>query len=228
MHCPKETNDIAVKLSSNGRRRDEEQEGKESNHSGKPSYRNIPPPYIKAKPEKEQSVAEEKKVHEDKPAQEAKPKPRSVRQRRLKPPPGCEPVESSRATKTSGSNDKVDEEERVIDGLLIYYSKKKSTPYEPSSGLNDPPKPLPLQESNMSHDSSYSRRHRAGKSEFGSPPARAASLPAESTSPTEPDCTARGHNRAHSFQKEMSPGHVHPNLPDCDDLASRIAALRGR
>lgn len=222
---PEETNDTALKPSG---KCEEEQEQKETKHSRKPSYRDIPPPYSKAKPEKEKNVAEEGEVCEDEQVQEAKPKPRSVRQRRGKLHPGREAEQSSRATKTSDGNDKVDEEERVIDGLLMHYSRKPSSPYEPSGGLNGSLKQSPLKESNLSSGSSHSRRHKCGKPEFGAPPARAASFPAEAASPTELDKTAKGHYRADSLQKEMFPGHVHPNLPDYDDLASRIAALGRR
>ncbi|KAK4754302.1 hypothetical protein SAY87_002406 [Trapa incisa] len=138
-------------------------------------------------------------VHEDGPAREARPKPRSVRQRKQMPQPGPEAADetTSRANlrngKVNDDKDKDDEEEKVIDGLLIHYSLKESSPY-------DQLKQLPLKD--------------IKPAEFGSHPARAASQLSEKP--------------ADSLKRERTRGHVHPNLPDCDDLASRIADLRGK
>lgn len=226
-HHPKEASNAAVRLNGGSREGKNEQEQEEKSHSRKFSYRNIPPPYIKAKPEKDKNIAEENKAHEGEPAQEAKLKLRSVRQRMLKFPAGDGDEQSSRAVKTNDSHNEVDEEERV-GGLLMHNSGRQLSPYELSNGLEWSLKPIPLLESSLSCDSNQSRKQKDGKQEFGAPPARSASLPTEATYSTESNETAKMHYRFNSLQNELFPGHVHPNLPNYDDLASRIAALRGR
>lgn len=206
LHYPKEGNDNSVKPISCRKDGDEQQEEK-TNQSRKQSYRNIPPPYIIEKPGKEHA-AEENKAHEDELTDEAKLKPRSVRQSRLKHSAGHEAEQSSRATETSDSQNEVNEEE--------------------SDGLNGSLKLPQLRESDLSRDSNNSSNQKDGISEFGVPPTRAASLPADATSLTESDEITKGHHRANSLQNQMFLGHVHPNLPDYADLVSRIAALRGR
>ncbi|XP_010254133.1 PREDICTED: uncharacterized protein LOC104595213 isoform X2 [Nelumbo nucifera] len=81
-------------------------------------------------------------------------------------------------------------------------------------------------------DVSERRRHRNRdgdhlSSEARHPLARTLSLPSEPQTPTE---VSRRPVRAASFQPDRasSAAHVHPKLPDYDDLADRIAALRGR
>lgn len=122
---------------------------------------------------------------------EDKPKPRSVRRRTFKPPQGRDADES-------------DDEERRMDGLLMHYSNKRS-PYE--SGQ---PKANPKPSSHQSTEPELA----------ANPPARASSMPPETTSATEPKYV---HARANSLQ---TAGHVHPKLPEYDELAARFAALR--
>lgn len=185
-------------------------------------YRFIPPPYLKQKPEgnensfkeptkKNCQVEKEANLKHGDSVVEDVPKPRSVRRRFFKPPVGHDEtdvaakVNSSRRSLSSKDGDESDEEERIMDGLLMHYSKKRS-PYE--SGK---PKANPQQST---------------KPELAiNPPARASSLPPETTSATE---AKHGHNRASSLQPGMlsTAGHVHPKLPEYDDLAARIAALR--
>ncbi|KAJ1429078.1 Vacuolar protein sorting-associated protein Ist1 [Sesbania bispinosa] len=57
---------------------------------------------------------------------------------------------------------------------------------------------------------------------------RGTSLPSKPTTAVEE--TSKGHTRTYSLNQEMrgSAGHVHPNLPDYDDLVERLAALRRR
>ncbi|KAF6176314.1 hypothetical protein GIB67_011103 [Kingdonia uniflora] len=161
---------------------------------------------------------------------DTKPKPRSVRRKYLKPPPGHHDYhsgntefddETARRNHPSGRRredarrmglqhaledecDQKDEEEKMMDKLLRHYSKKpaKFEPIKVKEGLNAHSESVPS-------------------------PARALSLPREPVTPTG---SARVPTRATSFQPEMlnAGGHVHPKLPDYDDLAARFAALRGR
>lgn len=122
-----------------------------------------------------------------------------------------------------------DEEERMIDKLLIHYSKKPST-YEGGKvkrksrsqhhddvgpGLGEPP--LSRQAEIQGLDE-----------EFGAiPPPRSVSLPREQ--PSAPPEPAKVFTRAATFQLDRSNAakHVHPKLPNYDDLAARFAALKG-
>ncbi|XP_060668684.1 uncharacterized protein LOC107431867 isoform X2 [Ziziphus jujuba] len=118
-----------------------------------------------------------------------------------------------------------DEEERIIDRLLIHYSKKPSA-YEPGK----------LRRKSKSRHGSH------GASDVGESPQdgntvgpdevpemvkRSVSLPHENAGPSQP---TKVFTRAASFQPERSNAarHVHPKLPDYDDLAARFAALKGR
>lgn len=202
----------------------------EASHKKPLSYRDVPPPYVKAKTERNRSITDEpprntasglvdKNCEAKKPVGEAKPKPRSVRQRPLPPPPGRESELTSRAAQIN------DEEEKSLDGLLMRYSKKQ-LPYElsekPRGSLKPPPKLRTYQENGEP------MRRKSTKSDGFAPPARVVSLPPEPTSPDEAAESAKGHCRSTSLQPDILAGHVHPNLPDCDDLAARIAAFRRR
>ncbi|XP_042482130.1 uncharacterized protein LOC122062575 [Macadamia integrifolia] len=173
-----------------------------------------------------------------------KPKPRSVRRRHLKPPPGRESIFNSEHEETAKRNPSVRKEdarrglqtlfdddhdsrseEEKIDKLLLHYSKKPST-YEPSNMRKGSTAPPPH---DTAADVGRRPRHRSRdeahlNTGLGHPPARAVSLPPEPTTPTE---MSRAPARASSFQPDGQAGHVHPKLPDCDDLAARVAALRG-
>lgn len=120
-----------------------------------------------------------------------------------------------------------DEEERKMDKLLMYYSMKPST-YEP--GL--------LKRKSKSRHARHGVNN-AGEapqtldrdvpdemSETVPAPARSISLPHEQTTSK----TTKVFARAASFQPDRSneARHVHPKLPDYDDLAARFAALKGR
>ncbi|KAK4395261.1 hypothetical protein Sango_1680400 [Sesamum angolense] len=96
-------------------------------------------------------------------------------------------------------SDEIDEEERTMDKLLKYYSRKKGT-----------------QENNKpeSHPTTDSSKDTKERSRDG--PSRSSSLPVESTSPPE---TPKKHTRAASL-------HVHPRLPDYDDFVAQLAALK--
>ncbi|KAG5007655.1 hypothetical protein JHK85_026197 [Glycine max] len=114
---------------------------------------------------------------------------------------------------------KNDEEERVIDRLLIHYSKKPS--------INVPEKTRRKYRSRLVHQMDNSTRDGPDETpEMVTRPPRSVSLPREQTEAVE---VKKVYARAASFQPERlnEARHVHPKLPDCDDLAARIAALRG-
>lgn len=172
-------------------------------------------------------------LDQDKSASNPKPKPRSVRRKHLKPP-----VEESAATpeaiehtkiRSSGSRrvhenghshptSNVDQdEEKIMDELLMRYSNKKSpdiTGVHAAHHVVDTGESLPSQNNGSNRSNSESARHHI----------RAMSLPRKPTATEVPKVTAR----AASFQPEMLNGHVHPKLPDYDDLTARFAALKGR
>ncbi|OUZ99933.1 protein of unknown function DUF292 [Macleaya cordata] len=171
-----------------------------------------------------------------------KPKPTSVRRRHLKPPPGYENttgtegdevVRRNQSGRSRGDprlglqqaldedlNDVKDEEEKMMDQLLMHYSKKPSK-FEPGrvkAGLNSNTPPL-RREASERHQSRNSVRMK----ESAHPPTRAASLPLDpAVIPTEE--AGKAPARANSLQPERV--HVHPKLPEYDDLAARIASLR--
>ncbi|KAF9617672.1 hypothetical protein IFM89_037906 [Coptis chinensis] len=183
--------------------------------------------------------------HQDDFVGEKKPKPKSVR-RRTKLPPGEDykgnnegdesvkryPSGRRREDMRRGlqhalveDRDSKDEEERMMDKLLVHYSKKPSQfePVKVRGGLNAPPGHHDVV------DAGEPQKHRRKKlnPESVPPPSRAVSLPPEPVIATESE---RVPARATSFQPEMfNPGaHVHPKLPDYDDLAARFASLRGK
>ncbi|KAJ3699024.1 hypothetical protein LUZ61_002729 [Rhynchospora tenuis] len=134
-----------------------------------------------------------------------------------------------RERRSSRHESERDDEERMIDKLLMQYSRKgtvgaesfKERTREISSGNEPvkernrerPPPPPPLKTRH-----SVDRVHHA--------PQRAASLPAD----TVQEEVVRVPARAASLQPDLfSPnggGRVHPNLPDYDELAARLRALR--
>ncbi|KAL1210352.1 hypothetical protein V5N11_006684 [Cardamine amara subsp. amara] len=112
--------------------------------------------------------------------------------------------------------DEIDSEEKMMDKLLMHYSRKSSS-YE----KND-----------VQHESKSRRTHlKQGESDeevMIQQPTRSRSLPGEQRAgPSEPKKTFA---RAVSFQPERSSEakHVHPKLPNYEDLAARFAELKGR
>ncbi|MBA0565325.1 hypothetical protein Golob_010209 [Gossypium lobatum] len=201
-------------------------------------YRFIPPPYVRPALGKEKSITEDPMAPNDntenennnkwnEPVAESKPEPRSVWRRPLRPPPGSKGLSgfgnnvaanmSQTSTQMEGS-DKRDEEEKRMDELLVHYSKKKS-PFEWVSRWKTAivAPPPGKQES---EGTSKAPGLRSTKSSPISLPGRVASFSKETTSSTE---RAGRHTRAAS---DGFAGHVHPKLPDYDDLATRFAALR--
>lgn len=115
-----------------------------------------------------------------------------------------------------------DDEEKMIDKLLLHYSKKPSS--------SDPGKPR-KETKNRKNDAINSPLHKAAVStsmdEEDSTPrketSRSMSFPSRPVTQPEPQ---KVFARAASFQQEAPAKHVHPKLPDYDDLAARFAALR--
>ncbi|KAK8296644.1 hypothetical protein V6Z12_D05G137100 [Gossypium hirsutum] len=201
-------------------------------------YRFIPPPYVRPALGKEKSITEDPMAPNDntenennnkwnEPVAESKPEPRSVWRRPLRPPPGSKGLSGfgnnvaanmSRTSTQMEGSDKRDEEEKRMDELLVHYSKKKS-PFEwvsrwKTAILAPPPG------KQESEGTSKAPGLRSTKSNPISLPGRVASFSKETTSSTE---RAGRHTRAAS---DGFAGHVHPKLPDYDDLATRLAALR--
>ncbi|XP_077216504.1 uncharacterized protein LOC143851069 [Tasmannia lanceolata] len=196
------------------------------------------------KPERTQAksngCADEKDHHLDNAVHDEKSKPRSVRRKHLKPPvhengSTEDNVQASRhlsdgrsqgqrrSIPTHGDEIEIDEEEKFMDRLLIHYSKKQTFDNSKIAlGLKA------LIGSNADADESPNSRNKDKpglKRESGFAPSRAMSLPPE---PTTTEEVHRGPVRATSFQPDVCGGHVHPKLPDYDDLAARFAALKGR
>ncbi|KAK4428082.1 hypothetical protein Salat_1577200 [Sesamum alatum] len=189
-------------------------------------YKSIPPPYTKPEydqqksslrearsdpPGKEAADFDNAEAHRD---SKAKRMLNSISKRTFKSPwgqnvagQGNENVKLSNKEKAAqgqrilkffdkGGSDEIDEDERMMDKLLKFYSRKK--------GSQENGKPETTDSSKVMKE-----RSRDGHN-------RSSSLPVESTSPPE---TPKRHTRAASL-------HVHPNLPDYDDFVARLAALK--
>ncbi|GLT77742.1 hypothetical protein SLA2020_493020 [Shorea laevis] len=198
-------------------------------------YRSIPAPYVRTKVAKEVSSIESRKPRvgadekisskQDDSVVDTKPNPRSVRRRpsRLSDRDNLRSVDDDdavapEARRTMPSKITDDEEEKMIDGLPMRYSNKKS-PYESSNSWKANLKAPAKQRAEDTEDATTSRNTK------GSVPIRVFSLPTDSTTS---DGTRKEHARSTSLQPDMQRSHVHPKLPDYDDFASRLAALRGR
>ncbi|KAK9059460.1 hypothetical protein SSX86_020162 [Deinandra increscens subsp. villosa] len=108
-----------------------------------------------------------------------------------------------------------DEEEHMMDKLLLHYSKKPSA--------YDARKLRKKKTRSNANSKSPSPSHH-NDVELIVPPTRSISLPHESGESESKKVYAR----ANSFQPDNQAKHVHPKLPDYDDLAARFAALRGK
>ncbi|KAL6221796.1 hypothetical protein ACLB2K_005191 [Fragaria x ananassa] len=105
-----------------------------------------------------------------------------------------------------------DDDERRIDELLLHYSKKPSN-IEPG-------------QSRRKSKSRHASRDERAEGVSEPTHVRSNSLPHEHSGPSE---TPKVFARASSFQPDGSNArHVHPKLPDYEDLAAKFAALRGR
>ncbi|KAL1325766.1 hypothetical protein HN51_035822 [Arachis hypogaea] len=120
------------------------------------------------------------------------------------------------------------EEERLIDKLLIHYSKKPSIIVPEKLRRNSKNSHPPEMDHTTREFLQNERQDGSDKSqEMATYPPRSVSLPREQTRAVE---IKKVYTRAATFQPDRSEGtrHVHPKLPDYDDLAARFAALRGR
>lgn len=122
-----------------------------------------------------------------------------------------------------------DDEERMIDKLLLHYSKKPSAYELEKSRRKSKAHPSHHTAADRGQPSHHdgSRDDPDEMSEFVPLPGRSVSLPPEQTASSE---APKVYARAASFQSDRSneAKHVHPKLPDYDDLAARFAALKGR
>nr|XP_016474615.1 PREDICTED: uncharacterized protein LOC107796377 isoform X1 [Nicotiana tabacum] len=120
-----------------------------------------------------------------------------------------------------------DDEERMIDKLLLHYSKKplkcdvETLRKKPQAHLSH----LTTPDTGESSNSQTTRDQHEMGSDMLPFPKRSISLPHEQTAPSE---ATKVFARANSFQPDNQACHVHPKLPDYDDLTARFAALRGR
>ncbi|CAN0901592.1 IST1-like protein [Linum grandiflorum] len=174
------------------------------------------------------------------------PKPRSSRRRHHKSQPShdnASNVESAgvvkKKTRSRRKDDsrqglqilfddeqqKSDEEERIIDKLLVHYSKKPSA-YEPEPGKIARKKSSHHHSPHNKSPSQIGRDVDDGETSASvhSHPSRSFSLPNEQPSSIKPPQQNKVFTRAASFEPAR---HVHPKLPDYDDLAARFAALKG-
>ncbi|KAG2613824.1 hypothetical protein PVAP13_4KG390000 [Panicum virgatum] len=102
-------------------------------------------------------------------------------------------------------NGNLDEEERMMDKLLMHYSKKGLDPTNKAD--NDQEAQIDSQQNLSLH-----------------PSGRAISLPPESIGPAE---EVKVPARSTSLQPDVPRSvHVHPKMPDFDELAARVNALR--
>lgn len=120
-----------------------------------------------------------------------------------------------------------DEEEKMIDRLLLHYSKKPST-YEDVGKSRKNSQACPSHQGALvagesSHDPKTDGYN--VKPEITPPPTRSISLPHVHSRQSG---AKKIFARANSFQPDNQAPHVHPKLPDYDDLAAQFAALKGR
>ncbi|RDX78596.1 IST1-like protein, partial [Mucuna pruriens] len=120
------------------------------------------------------------------------------------------------------------EEEMVIDKLLIHYSKKPSILVPEKLKRNTKTRHARLMDNStreLLQSGSGDRSHETTEMVTLAP--RSVSLPREQHREAE---VKKVFTRAATFEPVRSHDarHVHPNLPDYDDLAARIAALGGR
>lgn len=223
----------------------------------KPHLKNIIPPYVKPRGSKYgttnwdvsggDSIAK-RLPDQDNSLSDSKPKPRSVRTRPLKPPVidndatavGTEHnSSSSKGQEAHGAQESiptcfVNHVERANERVLM--SVRRPSNHESSklkSGLNAPPHAAEAGDFLLSTKNDAAclnldsaPRTRAVSSDSAPPHIRAVSLPPEHMASTK---VGKVPVRAASFHPDnSSEGHVHPKLPDYDDLAARFASLKAR
>ncbi|XP_062224034.1 uncharacterized protein LOC133922640 [Phragmites australis] len=127
-----------------------------------------------------------------------------------------------------------DDEERMMDKLLMHYRKKGLDREERKERVKSR---IPRPRAEQPADGVRELSNKEGASRHR--PERAVSLPTESASPKGPEIAVslpsesanpkakpKAPARSMSMQPEMSRGNVHPRMPDFDELAARIRALR--
>uniref|UniRef100_A0A7N0T7Z1 Uncharacterized protein n=1 Tax=Kalanchoe fedtschenkoi TaxID=63787 RepID=A0A7N0T7Z1_KALFE len=115
------------------------------------------------------------------------------------------------------------DDEKVLDKLLIHLSTKPT--YFDAEKLrrrSEGPHQIPPEASRRNVESKVKP---GNVSPLAPSHSRSVSLPHEQSVPPKP--AAKVFARAASFQPDRPAKHVHPNLPNCDDLAARLAAIRG-
>lgn len=163
------------------------------------------------------------------------PKPRSIRRKHHKSSTSNNVVETLEDVQRSSSSrrkdpsrkglqilfdeehHRKDDEERMIDKLLIHYSKK------PTSYDAGKLRKKLIRDGEPSFDQSINAHE--VKIEAFPAASRSVSLPHEQASSPE---VKKVFTRSITFQADNQAKHVHPKLPDYDDLAARFAALKGR
>ncbi|KAL4318787.1 hypothetical protein GQ457_18G000790 [Hibiscus cannabinus] len=120
-----------------------------------------------------------------------------------------------------------DEEERIIDRLLMHYCKKPSSSEDGGLRRNSRSHHVHHMRSDAGEVPQKASRDRSGDISKTIPrPVRSISLPRVQTTQSE---GTKVYARATSFQPDRSNAsrHVHPKLPDYDDLAAHFAAMKG-
>ncbi|KAL7137724.1 hypothetical protein ABFS83_10G111900 [Erythranthe nasuta] len=155
------------------------------------------------------------------------PKPRSIQRKHHKSSSNYNVEDVGGVNRFSSSRRKdrsrKDDEERMMDEMLIHYSKKQSSFDEVKLRNKLSAKPSHVRTSDNG-ESSTDRSRDADYRELGimfPPPSRSVSLP---TALPESEKVL---SRANTFQADNQAPHVHPKLPNYDDLAARFAALKG-
>ncbi|CAN1777547.1 IST1-like protein [Linum perenne] len=212
-----------------------------SEDKSKIPYRFLPPPYVRTRLEKQQDDGAESA------GSESKPTPRSVRRRQqmmksvgeenaggsvetplnLKSPPYFGSLDGGSGmvlgrSRKAGIWKASDDEEEEKDDEEMQQSKKRGHYYERHNTIS---KLKPL--SWRSRDESSGKE---GGMEDGGAPGSAPPFGKNATSSASTSSnggTGRWHGRSLSAESKVC-GHVHPNLPDYDSLAARIAAFMGK
>ncbi|XP_023769959.1 uncharacterized protein LOC111918539 [Lactuca sativa] len=212
---------------------------------------NIPPPYTKPNHHQQPPSdllpppISERRNKEQNQNDMPLPKPRSVRRKHSKSSSSHDDVgssEDSRIVKRVSSSRRKerkglqilfddehyhhkakakDEEEKMMDKLLLHYSKKPSAYDHGKVRRKKSTKSPPVNDNDNDNDDEVEV-----ETNVSVPPMRSISLPHESDANNNKK--KKVYARANSFQPDNQAPHVHPKLPDYDDLAARFAALRGR
>uniref|UniRef100_A0A7N0ZUJ8 IST1-like protein n=2 Tax=Kalanchoe fedtschenkoi TaxID=63787 RepID=A0A7N0ZUJ8_KALFE len=205
---PKMDEEVAAKRSGG----EDPSENKKPHHNGL-----VPPPPYNAKMKEVSPAASsdsETSVGTE------KPKPRSVRRNRSNQEATRDNEESPKRHSGMGTVYSDSEEEERLDGLLRRYSKKvtRFVPEKQKSNLQPPPylrsygDPRETRRNSMGRDVKHTRGQSLPQA------------PSDALSPR----TVQAPTRAGSFDPDGATRHIHPNLPNYEDLASRIASLTRR